>query len=256
MAHGLDMARHGADVVDVGGESSRPGAEPVSEREELAPGGAGDRGAGPARPGVGRHRQAGRGRGGGGRPGRHSSTTSRRRCGRWRRSPGWDGWPCTCRARHAPCSATRATTTSSPRCTAFCATGPARRSRPGWTRCGWTPASASARPSTTTWRCCATSPSSWPTGSPCSWGRVASRFLGRLAPGPAGSPPRVADRLAGLHRHRHVGHAGGSVDGPGPRRVECGGGRHPGGDDAPRAPDRAGLVGAGRSRSGCRWGSA
>jgi len=36
VAHGLDMARHGADVVDVGGESSRPGAEPVSEREELA----------------------------------------------------------------------------------------------------------------------------------------------------------------------------------------------------------------------------
>jgi dihydropteroate synthase len=36
VAHGLDMANLGADVVDVGGESSRPGAEPVSEREELA----------------------------------------------------------------------------------------------------------------------------------------------------------------------------------------------------------------------------
>src|SRR5579863_9204003 len=35
VAHGFDMARQGADVVDVGGESSRPGAEPVSEREEL-----------------------------------------------------------------------------------------------------------------------------------------------------------------------------------------------------------------------------
>jgi dihydropteroate synthase len=35
VGHGLDMARQGADVVDVGGESSRPGAEPVSEREEL-----------------------------------------------------------------------------------------------------------------------------------------------------------------------------------------------------------------------------
>ena len=35
VAHGIDMARQGADVVDVGGESSRPGAEPVSEREEL-----------------------------------------------------------------------------------------------------------------------------------------------------------------------------------------------------------------------------
>jgi dihydropteroate synthase len=35
VAHGIDMFHHGADVVDVGGESSRPGAEPVSEREEL-----------------------------------------------------------------------------------------------------------------------------------------------------------------------------------------------------------------------------
>jgi len=35
LAHGLAMARAGADVVDVGGESSRPGAEPVDEAEEL-----------------------------------------------------------------------------------------------------------------------------------------------------------------------------------------------------------------------------
>ncbi|MGH9063373.1 MAG: dihydropteroate synthase [Acidimicrobiales bacterium] len=34
-AHGLAMVAEGADVVDVGGESSRPGAAPVSEREEL-----------------------------------------------------------------------------------------------------------------------------------------------------------------------------------------------------------------------------
>ena len=33
--HGLEMARQGADVVDVGGESSRPGALPVAEEEEL-----------------------------------------------------------------------------------------------------------------------------------------------------------------------------------------------------------------------------
>ena len=32
--HGLAMAREGADVVDVGGESTRPGAEPVDEAEE------------------------------------------------------------------------------------------------------------------------------------------------------------------------------------------------------------------------------
>src|SRR5579862_2562933 len=35
VAHGLDMVRHGADVVDVGGESSRPRADPVAEDEEL-----------------------------------------------------------------------------------------------------------------------------------------------------------------------------------------------------------------------------
>ncbi len=32
--HGLELVAAGADVVDVGGESSRPGAEPVSEAEE------------------------------------------------------------------------------------------------------------------------------------------------------------------------------------------------------------------------------
>lgn len=33
--HGVALARAGADVVDVGGESTRPGAEPVSVAEEL-----------------------------------------------------------------------------------------------------------------------------------------------------------------------------------------------------------------------------
>lgn len=34
VAHGLEMARLGADVVDVGGESTRPGAHPVDIAEE------------------------------------------------------------------------------------------------------------------------------------------------------------------------------------------------------------------------------
>ncbi|MHB8288469.1 MAG: dihydropteroate synthase [Acidimicrobiales bacterium] len=34
LARGLEILAQGADVVDVGGESSRPGAEPVSEEEE------------------------------------------------------------------------------------------------------------------------------------------------------------------------------------------------------------------------------
>jgi dihydropteroate synthase len=35
VAHGRDLFAEGADVVDVGGESTRPGAEPVGEAEEL-----------------------------------------------------------------------------------------------------------------------------------------------------------------------------------------------------------------------------
>ena len=31
----LQMAKEGAQIIDIGGESSRPGAEPVSEEEEL-----------------------------------------------------------------------------------------------------------------------------------------------------------------------------------------------------------------------------
>jgi len=34
VAHGLRLADEGADIIDVGGESSRPGSEPVSEAEE------------------------------------------------------------------------------------------------------------------------------------------------------------------------------------------------------------------------------
>src|SRR3954447_8397770 len=34
ISHGLDLVAEGADIVDVGGESTRPGAQRVSEREE------------------------------------------------------------------------------------------------------------------------------------------------------------------------------------------------------------------------------
>src|SRR5919206_500552 len=33
--HGLDLVAEGADIVDVGGESTRPGAQRVSQDEEL-----------------------------------------------------------------------------------------------------------------------------------------------------------------------------------------------------------------------------
>ncbi len=35
VAHGLKLAGEGAEILDIGGESTRPGAEPVSEEEEL-----------------------------------------------------------------------------------------------------------------------------------------------------------------------------------------------------------------------------
>ena len=35
VTHGLEMAAQGADVVDVGGESTRPGSEPVDDAEEI-----------------------------------------------------------------------------------------------------------------------------------------------------------------------------------------------------------------------------
>ncbi|WP_226635120.1 dihydropteroate synthase [Brevundimonas poindexterae] len=36
VAHGLRLVEQGADILDIGGESTRPGAEPVSEGDELA----------------------------------------------------------------------------------------------------------------------------------------------------------------------------------------------------------------------------
>ncbi|HEY2631179.1 MAG TPA: dihydropteroate synthase [Solirubrobacteraceae bacterium] len=35
IAHGVDLAEQGAHILDIGGESTRPGANPVDEREEL-----------------------------------------------------------------------------------------------------------------------------------------------------------------------------------------------------------------------------
>jgi len=36
VAHGLAMLAEGADIIDIGGESTRPGAERITEEEELA----------------------------------------------------------------------------------------------------------------------------------------------------------------------------------------------------------------------------
>ena len=34
VAKGLELEKQGADILDIGGESTRPGSDPVSEREE------------------------------------------------------------------------------------------------------------------------------------------------------------------------------------------------------------------------------
>ena len=36
VGHALELVKHGADLLDIGGESSRPGSEPTPEPEELA----------------------------------------------------------------------------------------------------------------------------------------------------------------------------------------------------------------------------
>ncbi|MDP4720653.1 MAG: dihydropteroate synthase, partial [Akkermansiaceae bacterium] len=36
LAHAREMIAHGAAIIDIGGESSRPGAAPVSAEEEIA----------------------------------------------------------------------------------------------------------------------------------------------------------------------------------------------------------------------------
>ena len=36
VARALEMAEQGADILDIGGESTRPGAEPVDEETEMA----------------------------------------------------------------------------------------------------------------------------------------------------------------------------------------------------------------------------
>ena len=147
VAHGLEMIAAGADVVDVGGESTRPGAEPVDEAEErrrvlpvieaLAA----------HVPGLGRHPQGGGGRGRGRRPGRRSSTTSRPPCGPSPPTPasGWvamhmRGDPRTMQ-RHADYDDVVAEVAPLPG-----RAGRRGRERPASPRSGSTRASASARP--------------------------------------------------------------------------------------------------------------
>ena len=91
IAHGLELEAEGAAILDIGGESTRPGAAPVERRGGAAPGAAGDRGPGRGRRAGRRSRSTPRrrrSRRGRCAPGRRSSTTSPR-CGPTRRWPRW-----------------------------------------------------------------------------------------------------------------------------------------------------------------------
>ncbi len=190
------MVAEGADIVDVGGESTRPGADPVPADEELRPGDPGGRGPGRRGPGVGRHHQGGGGRGGRrgrGHPGQRRVRLALAGGGPARRGMGGHA---PAGDRRPPCSTTPATTTWWPRWRTAARPGRPGQPRPGWTRCGSIRASASARPSTTT--------------SPC-WrprraggrrlpglvGTSRKSFLGRWRAGRTGRPPPVEQRLPG-----------------------------------------------------------
>ena len=75
----LQMEADGADIIDIGGESTRPGAEPVSADEESRAGPAGRAGAGWPAAGadLDRHLQGGGRRGGPRRRRRHRERRQR-----------------------------------------------------------------------------------------------------------------------------------------------------------------------------------
>ena len=120
--HGLALVAEGADLLDVGGESTRPGAEPVTDADELA------RvipvvaalAAETAVPDQRRHHQGRRGRGGDrrGRVGRERHLGGPRRPAHaraWSARQAPASSRCTCRASRARCSTILTTTMSSPR---------------------------------------------------------------------------------------------------------------------------------------------
>ncbi len=187
MAHGLDMVRSGADVVDVGGESSRPGAEPVSEAEEL-------RRVVPVIEALAPHVRVSVDtvKRGGGRGGRGRRRDARQRhlglaCGRWRRRPGWGGWPCTCRARRAPCSRPPLRRRRGRGARIPARPGPRRRSTAGVAEVWVDPGIGFGKTVGPQPGPAAPSPRTRGRGpARCWWGRAARRFLGRLAPGPDG----------------------------------------------------------------------
>ncbi len=107
IAHGVEMIAEGADMVDVGGESTRPGAGPVDEEEEqrrvlpvieaLVAAASGN-----VRVSIDTRKARG-GRGRGRRRGHHHQRRVRVSVAGGGRQPAPAGWPCTCSANPGPC---------------------------------------------------------------------------------------------------------------------------------------------------------
>ena len=161
VAHALQLVADGADMLDIGGESTRPYSEAGDRRRRAAARAAGDRTAcrQSRRSDFDRHQQ------GGGRPrrNRRRRRDHQRRHRPDRRSGDDRRWPsrpapacarCTCKARRRRCRTIRRTPTSWPKSANTCASGATHWWRPALTASGSasTPASASAKRTSTTSR--------------------------------------------------------------------------------------------------------
>ena len=217
IAHGRDLSAQGADILDVGGESTRPGAERPSLEEELrrvlpvvealGRGGA-----------VGLRRHHARR---GGLPGRRGRRLAHQRRQRRHGRPRDGGsWPrprpcpssrCTGAATAATCSPRPCTTTWSPRCAPSCPRAPSSSRRRGSARRTLVldPGFGFAKlggPQLE--RCCAASTRSSASATPSSWAPRARRSSGGWA-WPTGGAPRpplerdVATAATSMYAARH-----------------------------------------------------
>ena len=203
VAHGLELLAQGADLLDVGGESTRPGARARAGRRRAAPACCRWSSELVARGAVGERRHHAR-RGRRARPSTRGAVDRQRRLGRPGR-PG-DGRrrrrhrrrrTSRCTGAGTPTSWTTSTTyddvvTDVRRELAERVDGAARRRgarRAGRARPGPRLRQAGQR---ATGRCSRGCPSSWPTGSRCWSGASRKRFLGHLLAGPDGEPGAAA----------------------------------------------------------------
>ena len=214
IAHGRELAAEGADVLDIGGESTRPGAEGVTAEEELAAGCTRGGGAHQRRwpPGLDRHLQGRRG-GSGSRAWAPRWSTTSPRCGRNR---SWRGcalnaaarWSsCTCSATRGPCRRTRSTRTSSTTSRRSWRSGSSSPSRRGSRRSGSgsIPGSASARPTEHNLELHRRLGELAELGRPISFGSSRKSFIGKL------TGAEVDQRLGGTIASNVIAYANGAA---------------------------------------------